>query len=75
MSAFEKAWSIVKMMDCPVCRVGQLRMMDDSSTDFYCDNCESSWGIQYIGGMPTGTTPRARSNRVDAHVQRYKRGD
>jgi len=46
--------------------------------DLYCDNCEASWGIKYIEGMPTAvkTGPVAdrmpkEQTKIEAHREKW----
>mgnify|MGYP003642785509 CR=1 FL=1 len=80
MTAFDRAWRIVKMAvhTCPVCGSGEIRRMNPDDVDLYCDNCDASWGIKYIDGMPTAvkTGPVAdrmpkEQTKIEAHREKW----
>lgn len=70
MTAFDKAWGITKALLCPVCNSGEIRRLNFDDIDLYCDNCDTSWGVNYIGGMPTGRGKQARS-KIDSHREEW----
>jgi|10_taG_2_1085330.scaffolds.fasta_scaffold245263_2 uncharacterized Zn finger protein (UPF0148 family) len=83
VDAFTDAWAVVKMAvhTCPVCGSGEIRRLNPDDVDLYCDNCEASWGINFIGGKslrvetgPKRDRPYKEYEKIQAHREKWKKG-